>query len=79
MLALLKAPLPEQNSPRQGKPNMEQRIFIKTPEALPKQPAAAQREEEQRDLWSWGLHSKRQSLDLFLQVQRDRDRDSRAM
>lgn len=51
---------------------MEQRIFIKTPAVLLKQPAAAQREEEQRDLWSWGLHSKRQALELFLQVERNR-------
>lgn len=73
MLALPTAPLPKQSSPSQGKTNMEKGIFIKTPAALPRQPAAAaRREEEQRGLQSWGSHDRRESLGVFLWVQRDR-------
>lgn len=45
---------------------MEKRILIETLAALPRQPAAAWREEEQRGLQSWGLPDKRRSLEVFL-------------
>ena len=63
------APLPEQSSPRQGKTNVENRIFIKSQQPSP---GSLLLHGGKRGLRSWGLHNERQSLGVLLWVQRDR-------